>query len=52
MDMKSLSSSQVRLAQELSRYHFRFDYCQGKANGAVDALSRFFQRDDKEKANF
>ena len=39
MDTKSLSSRQVRWAQELSRYHFRIDYCQGKANGAADALS-------------
>ncbi len=39
MDMKSLSSRQVRWAQELSRYHFRIDYRQGKANGAADALS-------------
>ena len=41
MDMKSLSSRQIRWAQELSRYHFRINYCQGKANGTVDALSRF-----------
>ncbi len=26
IDMKNLSSRQVRLAQELSRYHFRIDY--------------------------
>ena len=51
MDTKSLSSRQVRRADELSRYHFRIDYRQGKANGAADALSRFPQRDDKEKAN-
>ena len=51
MDTKSLSSRQVRWAQELSRYHFRIDYRQGKANGAVDALSRFLQRsqDEEEK---
>ena len=41
MDKKSLSSKQVRWAQELSHYHFRIDYCQGKANGAANALSRF-----------
>ena len=51
MDTKSLSSRQVRWAQELFRYHFRIDYCQRKANGAADALSRFFQRDDEEEAN-
>ena len=49
MDTKSLSSRQVRWAQELSRYHFRIDYRQGKANTAADALSRFPQRSqDKE----
>ena len=41
MDTKSLSSRQVQWAQELSRYHFRIDYCQGKANGAADALFPF-----------
>ena len=41
MDIKSLSSKQVRWAQELSRYHFRIDYYQDKANGAADALSCF-----------
>ena len=50
MDTKNLSSRQVRWAQELSRYHFQIDYCQDKANAAVDALSRFFQKSqDKEE---
>ena len=49
MDIKSLSSRQVRWAQELSRYHFQIDYCQGKANGAADALSRFFQRNQAKE---
>ena len=49
MDTKSLSSRQVRWAQELSRYHFRIDYRQGKANGAADALSRFPQRNENEE---
>ena len=51
MDTKNLSSRQVRWAQELSWYHFRIDYRQGKANGAADALSRFPQRshDEEEK---
>ena len=50
MDMKSLSSRQVRWVRELSKYHFRIDYCQGKANGAADALSRCLQRNkDEEK---
>ena len=51
INTKSLSSHQVRWAQELSRYYFRIDYCQDKANRAADALSRFFQRslDEKKK---
>ena len=50
IDTKSLSFCQVRWAQELSRYHFQIDYCQGKANGAADALSHFPQRTyDKEE---
>ena len=44
IDTKSLSSRQVRWAQKLSKYHFRIHYCQGKANGAADALSRFPQQ--------
>ena len=51
MDTKSLSSRQVCWAQELSQYHFHINYCQDKANAAVDALSRFLQRsqDEEEK---
>ena len=49
IDMKSLSSRQVRWAQELSQYHFRIDYRQGKANAAADALSRFPQRSQDEE---
>ena len=52
MDTKSLSSRQVRWAQELFRYHFRIDYCQGKANGAGDALSYFLQRNKDKKEKF
>ena len=51
MDTKSLSFRQVRWAQELSRYHFRINYHQRKANGAADVLFRFPQRDDEEEAN-
>ena len=43
MDTKSLSSRQVCWAQELSRYHFRIDYHQGKANGVTDTLSCYSQ---------
>ena len=49
MDTKSLSSRQVRWAQELSQYHFRIDYRQGKANVAANALSRFPQRSQDEE---
>ncbi len=49
MDTKSLSSRQVRWVQELTRYHFRIDYRQGKANGAADALSQYLQRSAKKE---
>ena len=49
MDTKSLSSRQVRWAKDLSRYHFRIDYCQGKVNGAADTLSQFFPRSSEEE---
>ncbi len=48
-DTKSLSSKLVRWAQELSRYHFRIDYWQSKANGAADALSWYPQRSAEEE---
>ena len=44
MDTKSLSLREVYWAQKLSHYHFQIDYCQGKANAAADALSRFLQQ--------
>ena len=50
MDIKSLSSCQVWLAQKLSCYYFRIDYWQSKANRAANALSCFFKRNkDEEK---
>ena len=49
METKNLSSRQVRWAQELSRYHFQIDYCQSKANGAANALSRYPQRNAEEE---
>ena len=49
MDTKNLSSRQVCWAQELSQYHFRINYCQGKANAAADALSRFLQSSQDEE---
>ena len=52
MDTKSLSSCQVCWAQKLSHYHFWIDYCQGKANGAANALFCFPQQDNDEEANF
>ncbi len=52
MDTKGLCSRHVRLAQELSRHHFRIDYRQGKANAVADAMSRFPQRSQAEKKTF
>ena len=49
MDTKSLSTRQVRWAQELSQYHFQINYCQGKVNAAINALLRFFQKSQDEK---
>ena len=49
MDTKSLSSRQVRWAQELSCYHFCFDYQQDKVNGAADALLQYSQQNAKEE---
>ena len=49
MDTKSLSSRQVRWAQELSRYHFQINYHQNKVNAAADVLSRFPQRSQDEE---
>ena len=50
MDTKSLSSQQIRSAQELSCYHFRINYQQGKANGAADALLQYPQQNAEEEA--
>ena len=41
IDTKSLSSRQVRWAQELSRYYFRINYRKGKTNRAADALLQY-----------
>ena len=50
MDKKSLSSQQVRWAQELSWYYFWINYCQDKSNATADALLKFSQKSqDKEK---
>ena len=49
IETKSLSSGQVRWAQKLSRYHFRIDYCQSKANEAADALSLYPQQSAEEE---
>ena len=49
MNIKSLSSRQVRWAQELFQYHFRINYRQGKANAAADALLKFPKRNQDEK---
>ena len=49
METKSLSSRQVRWAQELSRYYFQIEYCQGKTNKATDVLSKYLQQSAKEE---
>ena len=49
IDTKSLSSKQIRWAQELSCYHFQINYYQGKVNAAVDALSKFPQKSQDEE---
>ena len=49
INRKSLSFCQVRWAQKPSRYHFRIDYCQGKANEAADALSCYSQQSQGEE---
>ena len=49
IEMKSLSSRQVCWAQELFCYYFQIHYCQGKANEATDALSRYSQQNAKEE---
>ena len=49
IDTKSLSSRQIRWAQDLSQYHFQINYCQDKTNAVADALSRFLQRNQDEK---
>ena len=49
IDTKSLSSRQVCWAQELSCYHFRIDYRQGKANGTADTLSQYPKQSAKEE---
>ncbi len=49
MNTKSLSSCQVRRAQEFSRYYFRIDYRQRKVNAVADTLSHFSQRSQAEE---
>ncbi len=49
IDIKSLSSRQVYWAQKLSKYHFRINYRQSKANKAADTLSQYLQQSTKKK---
>ena len=49
IETKSLSSKQARCTQKVSHYHFWIDYCQGKANGAADALSQYTQQSAEKK---
>ena len=51
INIKSLSSRQVWWAQKLFRYHFQIDYHQKNANGAIDALSYFPQKNQAEDDN-
>lgn len=52
MNTKSLSSKQVRWAQELSKYYIQINYYQGKVNGVADALSQYFQQSVEKKETF
>lgn len=52
IDMKGLSSIQVRWAQKLFRYHFSIHYNQNKANRAVNTLSQYLQQIAKEEETF
>ena len=49
MSTKSLSSRQVRWAQELSQCYFQIEYCQGKANAATEALLKFLHKSQNEE---
>ena len=49
IDIRSLSSRQVRWAQKIFWYYFQIDYHQRKANGATNTLSQYLQRSAKEK---
>ena len=49
IDTKNLHSRYVYQAQKLSKYHFRIDYCQSKANKATDALLQYTQQSVEEK---
>ena len=51
LNIKNLTSRQVCLAQKLFCYHFWINYCQGKANGAVDILFRYSQQSAEEEEN-
>ena len=49
MNAKNLSSRQVCQDQELSCYHFRIDYRQGKANRVADSLFHYSQQSQGEE---
>ncbi len=49
MDMKCLSSYQVRWAQKLSWYYFQNNYYQEKANATADTLFRFPKKSQAEE---
>lgn len=40
----------MRKAEMLSKYYFRINHCQAKANRAIDALSKYSKQNAKEKS--
>lgn len=52
IDTRNLSFKEVCWVQTLFQYYFRINYCQGKANGAANAFSKYFWQSAKEKSIF
>lgn len=49
MDIRNLSSCQVRWVQKLSHYHFKINYHQNKVNEVGEVLSQFLYKSPEEK---
>lgn len=49
INMKYLSFKQVYQVQKLFQYYIQINYCQDKINKAIDAFSKYFQQNAKEK---